>query len=303
MSQASNRMPRTEALRTGASNSPFLREALSARPDIARCLRPTSGAGCRGRAGAWRRRRTRRGRASAAAPGPGARGRARRSGGRTGRSKQVTRLLSDFADRGDRPGGPRRDRGARAGCRAHGFRGHRAWASSAAASSIIRPTSTCCCCSIPRRCRRRERDDAGEAAVRVGRRMIELLQKRTADGYVAARRPAAAAFARSHADRRCRSNAAISHYEFSRAAVGARRVHPRPRLRRRHRARPALPRRDPAVRVAPLARFRSDRRNAADFGADPRPFRPRRPASAPATTSSAAAAASARSSSSPRSSR
>ena len=31
---------------------------------------------------------------------------------------------------------------------------------------------------------RRERDEAGEAAVRIGRRMIELLQKRTEDGYV-----------------------------------------------------------------------------------------------------------------------
>ena len=32
---------------------------------------------------------------------------------------------------------------------------------------------------------RRERDDAGEAAVRYGRRLVELLQQRTADGYVA----------------------------------------------------------------------------------------------------------------------
>jgi len=32
---------------------------------------------------------------------------------------------------------------------------------------------------------RRARDDAGEAAVRIGRRLIELLQQRTADGYVA----------------------------------------------------------------------------------------------------------------------
>ena len=32
---------------------------------------------------------------------------------------------------------------------------------------------------------RRPRDDPGEAAVRIGRRMIELLQKRTGDGYVA----------------------------------------------------------------------------------------------------------------------
>jgi glutamate-ammonia-ligase adenylyltransferase len=36
----------------------------------------------------------------------------------------------------------------------------------------------------PARLAKRERDDAGEAAVRVGRRMIELLQKRTADSYV-----------------------------------------------------------------------------------------------------------------------
>ena len=61
---------------------------------------------------------------------------------------------------------------------------------------------------------RRERDDAGEAAVRIARRMIEILQKRTADGYVA------------RVDLRLRPspevtpialpvNAAISHYESS----------------------------------------------------------------------------------------
>jgi len=61
---------------------------------------------------------------------------------------------------------------------------------------------------------RRARDDAGEAAVRIGRRLIELLQKRTADGYVA------------RVDLRLRPspevtpialpvNAAISHYESS----------------------------------------------------------------------------------------
>jgi len=61
---------------------------------------------------------------------------------------------------------------------------------------------------------KRERDDAGEAAVRIARRMIELLQKRTADGYVA------------RVDLRLRPspevtpvalpvNAAISHYESS----------------------------------------------------------------------------------------
>jgi glutamate-ammonia-ligase adenylyltransferase len=61
---------------------------------------------------------------------------------------------------------------------------------------------------------RRERDDAGEAAVRIARRMIEILQKRTVDGYVA------------RVDLRLRPspevtpialpvNAAISHYESS----------------------------------------------------------------------------------------
>jgi glutamate-ammonia-ligase adenylyltransferase len=61
---------------------------------------------------------------------------------------------------------------------------------------------------------KRERDDAGEAAVRIARRMIELLQKRTAEGYVA------------RVDLRLRPspevtpialpiNAAISHYESS----------------------------------------------------------------------------------------
>ena len=61
---------------------------------------------------------------------------------------------------------------------------------------------------------KRSRDDAGEAAVRVGRRLIELLQKRTEDGYV------------ERVDLRLRPspevtpialpvNAAISHYESS----------------------------------------------------------------------------------------
>ena len=61
---------------------------------------------------------------------------------------------------------------------------------------------------------RRERDDTGEAAVRIGRRLIELLQRRTADGYV------------QRVDLRLRPSpevtpialpvhAAISHYESS----------------------------------------------------------------------------------------
>jgi glutamate-ammonia-ligase adenylyltransferase len=61
---------------------------------------------------------------------------------------------------------------------------------------------------------KRSRDDPGEAAVRIGRRLIELMQKRTADGYV------------QRVDLRLRPspevtpialpvNAAISHYESS----------------------------------------------------------------------------------------
>src|SRR4051812_32128096 len=61
---------------------------------------------------------------------------------------------------------------------------------------------------------RRDRDDPGEAAVRIGRRLIELLQRRTADGYV------------QRVDLRLRPSpevtpialplhAAISHYESS----------------------------------------------------------------------------------------
>ena len=61
---------------------------------------------------------------------------------------------------------------------------------------------------------KRSRDDAGEAAVRIGRRLIELMQKRTEDGYV------------QRVDLRLRPspevtpialpvNAAISHYESS----------------------------------------------------------------------------------------
>jgi glutamate-ammonia-ligase adenylyltransferase len=66
----------------------------------------------------------------------------------------------------------------------------------------------------PDRLPRRARDEPGEAAVRIGRRIIEILQKRTADGYVA------------RVDLRLRPsaevtpialsvNAAISHYESS----------------------------------------------------------------------------------------
>ena len=60
----------------------------------------------------------------------------------------------------------------------------------------------------------RDREDPGEAAVRYGRRLIELLQKRTVDGYVARvdlrLRPSAEVTPIA-----LRVNAAISHYESS----------------------------------------------------------------------------------------
>ena len=111
---------------------------------------------------------------------------------------------------------------------------------------------------------RRERDDPGEAAVRIGRRMIELLQKRTADGYVVAGRPAASAVARSHADRAPDPRGHLP-LRIERSAVGAGGIHSRACRGRRHGAGRAFPRRNPAVRLAAVARFRRDRRDSRDL--------------------------------------
>ncbi len=149
---------------------------------------------------------------------------------------------------------------------------------------------------------RRERDDPSEAAVRVGRRMIELLQKRTEDGYVV------------RVDLRLRPSPEVTPIVLAgqrgdfalrilRAPLGARGLHPRPRLRRRPRARRAFPRVDPAVRLAPLARLRGDRGSPRNLRAHPRPFRARCEARPGLRPEARARAESARSSSSPRSSR
>ena len=146
---------------------------------------------------------------------------------------------------------------------------------------------------------RRERDEPGEAAVRVGRRLVELLQQRTEHGYVA------------RVDMRLRPSpevtpialpvdAAISYYESqalpweraafirARAAAGDRALGER------------FLERNPAVHLAPGARLRRHRRDPRHQRAHPRPLCARPGASARASTSSAAAAASARPSSSPR---
>ncbi len=115
---------------------------------------------------------------------------------------------------------------------------------------------------------KRGRDDAGEAAVRIGRRLIELLQRRTEDGYV------------QRVDLRLRPSpevtpialpvhAAISHYEFERTSVGTRRIHPCSRRSGRQGPWAALPRCHPALRLASLTRLRGHRGSSADFGTYP----------------------------------
>ena len=148
---------------------------------------------------------------------------------------------------------------------------------------------------------RRPRDDAGEAAVRIGRRLVELLQQRTADGYVA------------RVDLRLRPSpevtpivlpvdAAISYYEssalpweraaFIRARAGGRRY--------RARASASSTRSSRSSGAARSISARSTRSATSRCGSATIMRRARR--SARASTSSAAAAASARSNSSPRSS-
>ena len=115
-----------------------------------------------------------------------------------------------------------------------------------------------------RPCRAARARRPGEAAVRIGQRIVEILQKRTAEGYVA------------------RSTSGCGRRPRSRRSPAGRRRHLLLRIRALCRgsgrpssargpapetcARQLFPRGHPAVRVAALARFRSDRRNPRDFG-------------------------------------
>ena len=130
---------------------------------------------------------------------------------------------------------------------------------------------------------RRERDDPSEAAVRDRPPDHRASAEADRGRLCRPRRPAASAVARSHADR---PPGQCGHFPLRilGAAVGTRRLHPRPGLRRRSRARRAFPRVDPAVRLAALARFRGDRGSPGDLRAHPRPFRAGRAGSARATT-------------------
>ena len=116
---------------------------------------------------------------------------------------------------------------------------------------------------------RRAREEPEEAAVRIGARVVELLQARDGDGYVL------------RVDLRLRPSpevtpialpvdAAIGYYEsqalpweraaFIRARAAAGDIG----------AGRAVPRRDPAVRLAARARFRRDRRDPRDLAPHPR---------------------------------
>ena len=202
---------RQNATDRAGRHSPFLREAMLARADIVGSFLKDGPAAAASLASATtgdtldsRLRRQRLGLALAVALGD-------LSGELS--LEQVTDLLSDFADRAI-------DEAVRAAILERvpdaDPRGFAVIAMGKLGSSELNYSSDVDLLLLfdPDRLPRRERDDPADAAVRVGRRMIELLQKRTEDGYV------------QRVDLRLRPspevtpialpvNAAISHYESS----------------------------------------------------------------------------------------
>jgi len=213
MSRDSSRSGRDDALRRARDHSPFLREAILARDDVAQAFVAHGAAAAadialasEGETIDSRLRRQRHALALAVALGdlsaefP---------------LERVTGLLSDFADNA-------LDEAVRTAilertpdAEAQGFAviamgklgSHELNYSSDVDLLLLFDPAT-----LPRR----PRDDVGEAAVRIGRRVIEIMQKRTEDGYV------------QRVDLRLRPspevtpivlpvNAAISHYESSAA--------------------------------------------------------------------------------------
>jgi glutamate-ammonia-ligase adenylyltransferase len=202
---------RDEAVRRASGHSPFLREAMRARADIVEAFT------AKGAAAAVK--------LALASPGDTIDSRLRRQryalalavalgdlGGELS-LEQVTSLLSDFADRAI-------DQAVEAAIAERmpeaEPRGFAVIAMGKLGSRELNYSSDVDLLLLfdPATLPRRSRDDAGEAAVRVGRRLIEILQKRTADGYV------------ERVDLRLRPtpevtpialpvNAAISHYESS----------------------------------------------------------------------------------------
>ncbi len=202
---------RADALRRASDHSPFLREAIQARGDIVElfaeygavaaaelALRAT------GPNVESRLRRKRHGLALAVALGDLA-----------GELplEEVTRLLSDFADHAIDETVMAAIEERVPDCEMQGFA---VIAMGKLGSRELNYSSDVDLLLLfdPETLPRRSRDDPGEAAVRIGRRLIELMQKRTQDGYV------------QRVDLRLRPspevtpialpvNAAISHYESS----------------------------------------------------------------------------------------
>ena len=211
MSRHSRTDPRNSALARATEHSPFLREAIAARPELAEgfvergamaAVELALAADAEGVEARLRRRRV--GLALSAALGDLA--------GELG-LEQVTRLLSDFADQAIddalRAAVAERVPGEEA-------RGFAVIAMGKLGSRELNYSSDVDLIFLfdPEALPRRSRDDPAEAAVRFGRRVIEILQKRTEDGYV------------QRVDLRLRPspevtpivlpvNAAISHYESS----------------------------------------------------------------------------------------
>jgi [glutamine synthetase] adenylyltransferase / [glutamine synthetase]-adenylyl-L-tyrosine phosphorylase len=211
MTKATASERRHDAMERAGGYSPFLREALETRPELGRCFLAN---GSRAAISAAliesdgpvevELRRARRGLALAIALGD-------LSGELE--LEDVTRHLSDFADQaiGRALATAVEERVADAepagiAVIALGKLGSRELNYSSDVDLLL--------LFEPGRLPRRDREDPGEAAVRIVRRMIEILQKRTADGYVA------------RVDLRLRPspevtpialpvNAAISHYESS----------------------------------------------------------------------------------------
>ena len=211
MNRQSQALIRSDALQRATEHSPFLREAIAARTDlVGEFLDRGTAAAVECAAATFddrveaRLRGQRLALALAVALGD-------LSGELS--LEQVTRLLSDFADRSiDEALSAAIDQ------RLPGAdpRGFAVIAMGKLGSHELNYSSDVDLLLLfdPDRLARRERDDPGEAAVRIGRRLIEILQKRTEDGYV------------ERVDLRLRPspevtpivlsiNAAISHYESS----------------------------------------------------------------------------------------
>jgi [glutamine synthetase] adenylyltransferase / [glutamine synthetase]-adenylyl-L-tyrosine phosphorylase len=213
MSRDSSRSGRDDALRRARDHSPFLREAILARDDVAQAFVAHGAAAAadialasEGETIDSRLRRQRHALALAVALGD-----------LSGEFplERVTGLLSDFADNA-------LDEAVRTAivertpdAEAQGFA---VVAMGKLGSHELNYSSDVDLLLLfdPAALPRRPRDDVGEAAVRIGRRVIEIMQKRTEDGYV------------QRVDLRLRPspevtpivlpvNAAISHYESSAA--------------------------------------------------------------------------------------